>query len=763
MVILPSGNVGIGTTAPAYKLDVAGSGRFTSNLTVSGTATVGNLKATGKLFIPSYNGNDVYDLYISNAPIAGEAPSGSSGIDEAELWSILTDNAGGERIAKAHLPLDTVYDADLTSALGGYALKSDLDSYYTKTDADERYVLLSSYTAADVLAKIKTVDGSGSGLDADLLDGQHGEWYQKNGLSFSYISADTGNAIDLNTDLQDGGIAHNYYGPSGWINAPDGMGYGSAIQLGSTCKYGSVKNALFGQFAWGINHNTENPTRHLWFRAANNLGFANDWHKIAFTDGNVASATKLQNARTLWGQPFDGTANVSGDMVNVGDITMLNDAEIRLVSLSNRKAVLSGGSLSFDYSGLTGGWTAETYVTTGDTSQVIAGAYGGSSTVNYLYYGGTNTSPRMVILPSGNVGIGTTAPAYKLDVAGTGRFTNDLTVGGYLYIGDSYLYNNTSVGLGFGVGGTTRLMLTDSELRFSNKQLALGSSSQRWSNVYSVMGNFSGAVSMGSTLSVSGTATVGNLKATGKLFIPSTSGNDVYDLYISNTPIAGTAPELAAEVETLKILSTATEAHLSFAATSYAYITSQGDFAFIPDGQSTSASRADLIVSNGYVRPGSTGVTYLGMASARWATLYCGSANLSATLYVSGNSTMAGDLTVSGEFSNPTSSSREVKDVIAPATTYSQRLAMMGTVIDFRYNGKISRDRSVHTGLIYESVRDIMPAMCLMQDGYGALNYLCPDYINTIAGAVQEHTDEIAALKKRIAELENEVKQLKAA
>jgi hypothetical protein len=33
----------------------------------------------------------------------------------------------------------------------------------------------SSYTAADVLTKIKTVDGSGSGLDADLLDGKSHE------------------------------------------------------------------------------------------------------------------------------------------------------------------------------------------------------------------------------------------------------------------------------------------------------------------------------------------------------------------------------------------------------------------------------------------------------------------------------------------------------------------------------------------------------------------------------------------------------------
>ena len=29
-----------------------------------------------------------------------------------------------------------------------------------------------SYTAADVLAKLLTVDGAGSGIDADLLDGQ---------------------------------------------------------------------------------------------------------------------------------------------------------------------------------------------------------------------------------------------------------------------------------------------------------------------------------------------------------------------------------------------------------------------------------------------------------------------------------------------------------------------------------------------------------------------------------------------------------------
>lgn len=78
----------------------------------------------------------------------------------------------------------------------------------------------SSYTANDVLSKMKSVDGSGSGLDADLLDGKH---------------------------------------------------------------YSDIVN------------------------------------------GNVASASKLQTSRTIWGQSFNGTANVSGNMTGVGSITASGD------------------------------------------------------------------------------------------------------------------------------------------------------------------------------------------------------------------------------------------------------------------------------------------------------------------------------------------------------------------------------------------------------------------------------------------------------
>ena len=49
---------------------------------------------------------------------------------------------------------------------------------------------------------------------------------------------------------------------------------------------------------------------------------------IASLAGISNGANFLVNSRTLWGQPFNGTANVSGDMTGVGSITMSGDLKI---------------------------------------------------------------------------------------------------------------------------------------------------------------------------------------------------------------------------------------------------------------------------------------------------------------------------------------------------------------------------------------------------------------------------------------------------
>lgn len=74
-----------------------------------------------------------------------------------------------------------------------------------------------------------------------------------------------------------------------------------------------------------------------------NNGSWKSWKELATTDGNITSATKLQTARSLWGQLFDGTANVSGDMSSVGSITMSGS-----ITMNNNQSIYikdSGGTV----------------------------------------------------------------------------------------------------------------------------------------------------------------------------------------------------------------------------------------------------------------------------------------------------------------------------------------------------------------------------------------------------------------------------------
>lgn len=66
----------------------------------------------------------------------------------------------------------------LTSIPEEYVTETELNAkgYATTTQVNTK-LDSSAYTATDVLSKVKTVDGVGSGLDADLLDGKHGNEY----------------------------------------------------------------------------------------------------------------------------------------------------------------------------------------------------------------------------------------------------------------------------------------------------------------------------------------------------------------------------------------------------------------------------------------------------------------------------------------------------------------------------------------------------------------------------------------------------------
>ena len=71
---------------------------------------------------------------------------------------------------------------------------NDTNMYGRQANAWIVAVRASDYTDAIVLAKVKNVDGAGSGLDADLLDGQHGTYYA---TATDLIAVD--NQTDINT------------------------------------------------------------------------------------------------------------------------------------------------------------------------------------------------------------------------------------------------------------------------------------------------------------------------------------------------------------------------------------------------------------------------------------------------------------------------------------------------------------------------------------------------------------------------------------
>jgi len=211
----------------------------------------------------------------------------------------LLDGQHGSYYAPASTALttSTTFGGDVSGTYGAIVIADDshnhiisnVDGLQAALDAK---LASSSYTAADVLTKIKTVDGSASGLDADLLDGIEAS-------SFARTSAIA--SINMNnyaiTNLND--LSFNDPGPNEglrWIGGSDWRIYESPDDL-STNSGGNL------QFTTGgTRRATLNTSGSLWTSGQGTLwGASNDG------SGSGLDADTLDGQQGSYYQPADSS------------------------------------------------------------------------------------------------------------------------------------------------------------------------------------------------------------------------------------------------------------------------------------------------------------------------------------------------------------------------------------------------------------------------------------------------------------------------
>ena len=201
---------------------------------------------------------------------------------------------------------------------------------------------------------------------------------------------------------------------------------------------------------------------------------------VAYLSSNVASATKLQTARKLWGQSFDGTGDIIGELKSVTRISNATNSNLFLGNSDGTGWVQPGNICA---STGTNYWSIRTTgvghfrrVNLGDVENddsnyrlaiagnvyinghIISPFYRINYSSTNPYYGitkdnvtayfqlydtkayvGFGINGAINITQDGKVGIGigTTNPSYKLHVAGTGYFSGSLTTSGNIATGSN--------------------------------------------------------------------------------------------------------------------------------------------------------------------------------------------------------------------------------------------------------------------------------------------------------------------------------------
>ena len=269
-------------------------------------------------------------------------------------------------------------------------------------------------------------DGAGSGLDADLLDGQQGTYYQKK--TAIQDAPPSGAAGDLWYE-SDTGILFVYYGGA-WIDSAPGIQTSDNLQIASL-GVGQAASGTSGEIVCSsIGIGTNNPSYKLHIVDGNNHAYVGD------TQGDSTMSLRLQDNSSY---PVEVQA--------FSDTLRFNTSTSALAAPSTKMIILSNGHVGigtntpntqfevFDGStwdtanftssaGTGGGITLHASNTGAKWSIIAQGTTGGANDNNlgfHLTANGTSSSTtgyKATLTHDGHFGLGTSSPYKKLEVTG---------------------------------------------------------------------------------------------------------------------------------------------------------------------------------------------------------------------------------------------------------------------------------------------------------------------------------------------------------
>ncbi len=181
------------------------------------------------------------------------------------------------------------------------------------------YLPAASYTAADILTKIKTVDGAGSGLDADLLDGSSSAAFATSGHNHAATY------VDVAGDTMTGSLVingSNTISAGAGTNSAHVMGQGTIGNVGFAGFFALAATAYATTANYMIMQNGAVGTGDTFLNAPTGRGV---YHRINNADVMVMSSTGL---RIGSGTAPSYTLDVSGTMRVSGNIGFYNTTPV---------------------------------------------------------------------------------------------------------------------------------------------------------------------------------------------------------------------------------------------------------------------------------------------------------------------------------------------------------------------------------------------------------------------------------------------------